>query len=236
MKKSVKIIAAAATTFGLVGAGSAALAAPPADRGPGNAPGVGTHTTLPTAPLSEAEKATLLRMVDEERMARDIYTAAAELYPDAPQFANTASSEQRHYDSLVRLLGAYELAVPSATVGEYSNAEVQGMYNDLSVRLTTSVDEAYAVGIAIEDADIADLKAAVTESDNVDLDTIYGNLLAGSERHLQSFANPAAHTQPLDGTGQGQPEGRPLGDAGRGNGQGAAMRGNNTPGDCQTNA
>ena len=50
-----------------------------------------------------------------------------------------------------------------------------------------SLVAALKVGIAIEELDIADLKARMAETKNADLDRVYANLLRGSENHLNAF-------------------------------------------------
>ena len=47
--------------------------------------------------------------------------------------------------------------------------------------------KALAAGIAVEKADIADLKAAMTGLTAPDVQQVYTNLLRGSERHLVAF-------------------------------------------------
>lgn len=204
-------IVAAALGLGLAGpALGVAVAAPPTGR-----PGAqATASALPTSPLSAAEKATLLRMADEERMARDLYTTIAEKYPDATQFSRVAASEQQHYDRVLTLLDRYALTVPSAVAGTYDNAEVQQLYDGWLARAQQSRDEAYRAAVALEQADVKDLQAAIDESDNADLDQVYGRLLAASQQHEQAFTAGsvgAVGTDPLGNGGQGH---------GQANGQG----------------
>lgn len=195
-RRIVAGIATAALTFGMGGfALSQASAAPPADRPYGQA----SAAQLGTGELSDAERATLLVMVDEERMARDLYEALGDKYPDANQFENIADSEQRHYDAALRLLEAYDLGKPSETPGQYQNKEVQDLYDGWLAEGSASVEAAYQVGVELETLDIADLKEAIEESDNTDLDQVYGHLLTGSEHHLAAF-QAGADWQP--GAGQ----------------------------------
>ena len=43
------------------------------------------------------------------------------------------------------------------------------------------------VGRAIEEMDISDLQTAMDETNKVDLNNVYGNLLNGSFNHLDAF-------------------------------------------------
>ena len=45
----------------------------------------------------------------------------------------------------------------------------------------------FSQGVAIEETDIDDLKAAVSVTDNRDVLAVYGNLLNGSLNHLSAF-------------------------------------------------
>ncbi len=240
--KTTRIVAGIAAGALALGLGGFALAqaAPPADRPYGQASGV----QLGTEDLSDAERATLLRMVDEERMTRDLYQALGDKYPGAAQFEHIVTSEQRHYDATLRLVEAYGLDKPAETPGTYDNAEVQRLYDGWLAQGQASAEAAYQVGIDLETEDIADLQAAIEESDNTDLDRVYGHLLTGSENHLEAFragtdwepgTGERGTNRPAD-RGQGQMNGE-----GRMNGQGrmgAAMNGQGDQlrdGSCQQN-
>lgn len=216
-------IAAGALTLGL-GGYALAQAAPPEDRPYGQ----GSAVEMGTEPLSDAERATLLEMADEERMARDLYTTLADKYPDAQQFERIATSEQRHYDATLRLVEAYGLERPSDATGTYDDADVQKLYDDWLAQAQASVEAAYQVGVDLESADITELKAAIEESDNTDLDRVYGHLLAGSENHLEAFEagvdwEPGTMER-MNGTGRGHGQGQMGGQEGQGR-MGAQMNG-----------
>lgn len=179
------------------------------------APRAGT-TVLPTAPLSDQEKADLLRMADEERMAKDLYTAIAAKYPDATTFTRIASSEQRHEQRVLALLDRYQLPHPSATTGTYDNRTVQKLHDDWLARAQTSVGAAYRVGVDLEQADIADLRTTIDTSDNADLDQLYGHLLTASQHHEAAFTAGPDGTPALGPDGQGARNGQgPIAISGR---------------------
>jgi hypothetical protein len=54
-------------------------------------------------PLSDGERADLVLMRDEERLALDLYRRFHQAW-GVPIFDNIAASEQRHYDAIGRLL------------------------------------------------------------------------------------------------------------------------------------
>lgn len=144
-------------------------------------------------PLTADERADLILMREEERMARDLYRRFHEAW-DVPIFANIAASEQRHFDAVGRLLDRYGVSDPSVgqQVGHYSEPRLQEAYDTWLARGLSSAQEAYAVGVELETGDIADLTAAVEATDQDPMHRVYGNLLEASERHLQAFESAVA--------------------------------------------
>lgn len=161
-------------------------------------------------------------MREEERLAREVYLKIAELYPeDATAFTRIAASEQRHYEAVGTLLQRYGIDDPAenSSVGKYGFEELTTLYADLTKRAAGSLDEAAAVGIMVEETDIADLNA-VLETDGLpaDVERVMSNLKTGSEHHLEAFkALAAGETPSLSGRGMGNNENRRAG-AGSGNG------------------
>ncbi|MGG7566944.1 DUF2202 domain-containing protein [Rhodovulum sp. DZ06] len=142
-----------------------------------------------TSTLDQDDLDTLLFMIEEEKMAGDIYDA---LYDQTGLnvFANIAASEDQHMDVLLaqaEKLGLTLDAILAAPEGEYVNPEIQAMYDDLMAQASTSTEAALNVGVFIEETDIIDLAEASAEVEGTQLATIYDNLLAGSENHLAAF-------------------------------------------------
>lgn len=222
---SKNIFRTAAITLGglAVAAGAWTAVAAPRDTVPAD-------TTISAAVASD-----LAFSRDEERMARDLYAAIAAQYGNAAPFSMITTSEQRHYDAIGVLLTRYGVADPSTgkAPGSYANAEIQKLYDTLLAQSKTSLAEAYKVGIAVENRDIADVKDAMNTATQADIDRVYGNLLNGSEMHLQAFtdaANGVVTTHVEDGarggmnrtttggatTGTGMGNGAGVGNYGRG--------------------
>lgn len=154
-------------------------------------------------PLSDAERAGLARMREEERLARDLYRRFHQAW-GVPIFDNIAASEQRHHDAVGRLLERYGVPDPSVgqSPGGYADAELQDAYDVWLARGLSSVEEAYAVGFELETGDIADLSAAAAGSDEAAIHRVYGNLRAASENHLRAF-EAALSGRPMGGGGRG---------------------------------
>lgn len=199
-----------------LGMGATAFAA-----NPSSGPGWGGNATVTptltasTPSMSDAVKADLVFSRDEERMARDLYAAIADLYDGALPFAHITTSEQRHFDAVGVLLDRYGLADPAEgkAPGVYANSDIQAMYDSWLARAKTSLTEAYQVGIELEQRDIADLEDAAANALPADVARVLGNLLDGSQRHLKSFTSAAEGTyepggaDPQAGAGpSGQPE------------------------------
>ena len=139
-------------------------------------------------PLSDAEIQGILYMREEEKVARDVYTTLYETW-GLPVFQNIARSEQTHMDAIETLIERYGLADPAAGagVGEFADAALQGLYDELVARGSVSLTEALAVGALIEELDIVDLQERLADVTHADVAQVYGNLLKGSENHLRAF-------------------------------------------------
>lgn len=137
--------------------------------------------------LSEAEIQGLLKMREEEKLARDVYLYFAEKYNEAI-FVNIAQSEQAHMDAILRLLEGYNIDDPALPgSGEFSDAGLADLYLALTSAGDAGLVEALKAGATIEDMDIADLQQLLSEVENENVTLVYGNLLAGSENHLRAF-------------------------------------------------
>jgi len=138
-------------------------------------------------PLTTQEIEDLQFLREEEKLARDVYTHAYNLY-GVNIFNNIASSEQRHTDSVLELMNRYEVEdTATATLGDFTDLELSQLYTTLIARVETSEAEAYAVGAMIEDLDIYDLDLKATHTQNTELQNLYANLKCGSENHMRSF-------------------------------------------------
>jgi hypothetical protein len=143
---------------------------------------------LPLEPLNADESASLLLMREEEKLAKDVYTA---LYAKwgIIVFLNISPSEQQHTDAILTLLNKYGLKDPvgNNVAGVFTSPYLQTLYTNLVAQGSTSVLDAYKVGATIEDLDIFDLAKALLKNDNQDIKLVYDLLLMGSRNHMRSF-------------------------------------------------
>jgi hypothetical protein len=136
--------------------------------------------------LTSAEEAGLLFMREEEKLARDVYLVLFDKW-GLRVFKNIASSEQRHMDAVLYLLGTYGLDDPALDSGLFQNTDLQDLYDDLVAKGTKSLADAIEVGVIIEETDIDDIEDLIGQTDKKDIVQVYTNLLDGSYSHLEAF-------------------------------------------------
>ena len=144
--------------------------------------------TAPTRPTA-AQKLQLQYLVEEEKLARDVYAYLAANVA-SQKFSNITKSEQTHMDNISALLKKYNLFNPTTTraPGVFRDAELQKLYNNLIAQGSVSVAAAMQVGVAIEELDIADLKKMMVAPAPADVKLAYDLLLKGSYNHLAAFS------------------------------------------------
>jgi hypothetical protein len=131
----------------------------------------------------------LLFMIQEEKLAGDLYE---NFYAQTglKVFLNIAKSEDKHMASLVKQAEKAGIDVDSLLAlpaGEFTDTDLQGLYDSLLVQGSVSADAALEVGKLVEETDIADLNVAKVLVIGTPLEKVYGSLLAGSEQHFDAF-------------------------------------------------
>lgn len=141
-----------------------------------------------TNTLNSDEIDGLIYMREEEKLAHDVYET---LYQEwgLNIFQNIADSEQRHTDSVAKLLDRYNLEDPATDngIGVFKDPYLQKHYDTLVAQGSNSTIDALNVGILIEETDIEDLQIRIGTTDNADIEKVYSNLLEGSHNHLSAF-------------------------------------------------
>ncbi len=143
---------------------------------------------LPVEDLSQVETDAVLKMVEEEKLARDVYTYLYQVW-NTSVFDRISNSEQRHMDAVTALLNKYNLANPveGLDYGQFATPEMQELYDTLIAKGQQSIEDALQVGATIEDLDIKDLEELMPQYDNQDVLTVFQNLTKGSRNHLRAF-------------------------------------------------
>ncbi|WP_297369193.1 DUF2202 domain-containing protein [Acidocella sp.] len=148
----------------------------------------------PAGSLTPAERADLLLMREEEKLARDVYERLFARWGLRP-FGNISGSEQAHMDMMLALLTHYGLPDPVAGLapGAFHRPELQTLHDELVARGLAAAHEAIRVGLLIEELDIADLQAAASRTARPDSLAVYAELARGSRNHLRAFHRWLVH-------------------------------------------
>lgn len=183
----VKMVIAAA----LMVAGTLSTVVPHAAQAAGPVAGqpVSDPQALPASGvLNAAEAESLLFMVEEEKLARDVYLALYQKW-ELPVFQNISNSEQAHMNAISRLITRYGLTNPvQSAPGKFTDPALQSLYTQLVARGSGSIGEALKVGGLIEEIDILDLQTRLGETSRTDIQQVYNNLMNGSYNHLRAFS------------------------------------------------
>jgi hypothetical protein len=138
--------------------------------------------------LTDTEEANILYLFEEEKLAHDIYVEMYNKY-GAYIFNNISESEQRHMDSVAKLISKYELddGVLNNGPGSFTNGVIQDEYDRLLEKGNLNLTSALEVGVEIEEMDIADIERMLEETEKADIERVLSNLLNGSNNHLDAF-------------------------------------------------
>lgn len=142
-----------------------------------------TPTTLPAADLIAA--------IEEERMAHDVYVAAAAKW-NLPVFTRIAQAESQHEAALVRLAATANMTIPVAQPGIYATAELQELHTSLMALANESATGALKAAALIEETDISDLRRLRASATDEPTRAMLANLERASSRHLSAFVRNLA--------------------------------------------
>lgn len=136
---------------------------------------------------------TLVFMREEEKLAHDVYSNLYELW-SVPVFNNISKSETVHTNAIKGLLEIYGIEDPTIeTVGEFSNVELQNLYNSLMQTGEASLIDALQVGATIEEVDIIDLEEAMANCTEDTVLVVYQRLANASGNHLRAFVRQLSY-------------------------------------------
>ena len=153
-----------------------------------NMPADPNNNNQPTEALSAEELLVFDYILEEEKLARDVYLALGEVW-EVRIFNNIASSEEQHINAMVGFGQRYDLdiSIIDKEPGFFKRDEFQQYYDDLVEIGMSSLTEALAAGLIVEELDINDIQESLLEVENVEFRTVLQNLLKGSRNHLRSF-------------------------------------------------
>ncbi|TWU48643.1 hypothetical protein Poly51_45440 [Rubripirellula tenax] len=133
----------------------------------------------------------LLRMREEEKLARDVYTKLAKT-SSLPIFRNISRAESQHMQAIDRLVRGGGGNVLNDMPGVFAFADYQQLYDSLVATGSRSPLDAVKVGAKIEEMDIADLRQMLNQTSDPQVRQVLQHLLQGSQNHLRAFASQLA--------------------------------------------
>jgi hypothetical protein len=135
-----------------------------------------------------AQKLQLQFMIEEEKLARDVYLYLAANVTSS-KFTNIAKSEQSHMDQVATVLKTYKIFNPTTTraAGVFRDKTLQDWYNTLIAQGSVDVAAAFQAGRDIENRDITDLQLMLKPTMPADMKLVLNNLLKASINHLAAF-------------------------------------------------
>lgn len=138
---------------------------------------------------NETTAAELTYLIEEEKLAHDVYQAMYDKW-GSRVFANITNSEQMHQSMVLAVMQSRGIADPRDTAaGTFTNSDLQALYDKLITQGNQSEQDAFAAAVTIEETDIADIKKTLANlnSKDTDVEQVLDNLLHGSENHLRAF-------------------------------------------------
>lgn len=142
-----------------------------------------------SASNNEATAAELAYLLEEEKLAHDVYQAMYEKW-GARVFTNIQGSETMHQKMVLALMESRNLPDSRTTeFGKFNDPALQQFYDELIAQGNKSEVDAFKVGVAVEEKDIADLNTTLASLDPKDTDVkdVIENLIHSSESHLRAF-------------------------------------------------
>jgi hypothetical protein len=165
--------------------------------------------------LSDDQKYTLAYMWNEEKLAKDIYLALNDVWPNQVFYNIATKSETQHEAAVEALVQAYDINITNLDDYEenYSEAElrafapgtygvpaVQELYDTLYTKGIQSAQDALEVGCMVEVTDVNDLNEDIAIAQGIDdLVTTFKNLRSGSYTHYWAFDNALKSMGVTDG-------------------------------------
>lgn len=140
-----------------------------------------------TVVTGDEELDVLLHMKEEEKLARDVYSAL-NLKWNNLVFTNISRAENTHLNAIIFLLQNYGTDYTKVLdPGKFTIPEFEILYAELVSKGSVSIEEAWKVGALIEEMDIADLEESISKTADENTIIVFENLQKGSRNHLRAF-------------------------------------------------
>ena len=168
----------------------------------------GCHTTTykstpDASALTDDQKFTLAYMWNEEKLAKDLYLALNDVWPQATLSNIATKSETTHEAMVETLVAAYDINITNLVdyekayseeellalaPGEFAIPKLQKLYDTLYADGAASAQDALEAGCKVEVTDINDLTAYIAVVDGVDdIVSTFESLRSDSQMHYGKF-------------------------------------------------
>ncbi|WP_321508382.1 DUF2202 domain-containing protein [uncultured Methanoregula sp.] len=148
-----------------------------------------TFLSLPQASLNETERADIIQLQEDQKFITDLNAVLATQHPDIPVFQNIANGSKFYQTADNVILQRYGIPNPEKNVpGVFASQKLKLAYNNGVNTGSMSAKDALLVSATAEDIHIADLEAALTRTDNTDLQFIYKQELGFSRNNLRTLS------------------------------------------------
>ena len=147
---------------------------------------------LSATSVTTAEKETvetlLLKQIDDERLAYQLYTKLSEIHPKITIYKDIIATEKRHFSTLEDYAReTYPNLKTGRLKGPFLNNENRKLYQRWLTKGKVSQKNAAQVGVDLEEMDIENVEHFLSPEPEPELATILENLKQDSKKHLSAF-------------------------------------------------
>ena len=141
-------------------------------------------------PGNADERAMLVYMCEEEKLARDVYRVMFDRW-GTRVFGDFTRSEERRMAIVEDRLGHHRVPDPlmDDATGAFANTDLANTYLELVAWGMKSEKDAFMVGAYVEERDIIELQHSIEVTTHPDLLEMYARLMRGSRNHLRVFVD-----------------------------------------------
>jgi hypothetical protein len=140
--------------------------------------------------IMDSEKAAIISVVQEEKVAHDFYAAMYELHGLTP-FRSISKSEGIHMDKARNLVNHFGIEDPNTdyydTPGKFKTHKFQVMYDDLVREGSYSIQDALIESAKFEELDIVDIEKLNSTVQNDYIKSTFESLVGISKNHLKAI-------------------------------------------------
>lgn len=143
-----------------------------------------------TIPLTESEAEGIKLIIEENKLARDLYIEFYEMW-EYDTFNKVSISDALYMDKTKVALERFKINDPveNDDKGVYESLYITKLYRDLLKKGKSDPFEAMRIGTTLEEMHIKDLNDLLENTSNDDLIELYTELKLGAISHIRAFYN-----------------------------------------------